>query len=127
MPTGNSFSQINLYIARQASNPARYILEIPHQLMLGWIPSIIGIGIRAFLYRLMLRMDGWAAIDQGVRLRFPSNIRLGHGAYIDERAYLHACPSGIRIGDRSIVMHGAVLHTYNFRSLPHAFIEIGEG
>jgi acetyltransferase-like isoleucine patch superfamily enzyme len=39
--------------------------------------------------------------------------------------YLHACPDGIRIGDNTFIMHGAVLHVYNFRNLPHAFIRIG--
>ena len=33
--------------------------------------------------------------------------------------------SGIRIGDNTFIMHGAVLHVYNFRQLPHAFIHIG--
>jgi len=30
------------------------------------------------------------------------------------------------LGDRSIVMHGAVLHVYNFRGLPNSGIFIGE-
>ncbi|HEX7433556.1 MAG TPA: acyltransferase, partial [Anaerolineaceae bacterium] len=30
------------------------------------------------------------------------------------------------IGDRTVVMHGSVLHVYNFRDLPHAGIKIGE-
>ena len=32
---------------------------------------------------------------------------------------------GVTIGDNTFVMHGAVLHVYNFRDLPHAFIRIG--
>ena len=34
-------------------------------------------------------------------------------------------PDGITIGENSYIMHGAVLHVYNFRDLPHAFIRIG--
>lgn len=94
-------------------------------LLLGWVPTVLGIGIRAVAYRLILRMDGVAAIENGVRLRFASLIRLGRHAYLDQGVYLHACPGGITIGDRSLVMHGAVLHVYNFRDLPHAFIHIG--
>ncbi len=41
------------------------------------------------------------------------------------RVYLHATPGGIEIGAGTFVMHGAVLHVYNFRDLPHAFIRIG--
>jgi acetyltransferase-like isoleucine patch superfamily enzyme len=71
-------------------------------------------------------MDGVAAIENGVRLRFADHIRLGKGVYLDQGSYLHACPKGIEIGDRSIVMHGAVLHVYNFRDMPHSGIKIGK-
>ncbi|MGB8982969.1 MAG: acyltransferase, partial [Anaerolineales bacterium] len=93
--------------------------------LFGWIPTIIGVGLRAIFYRLILRMDGVAAIESRVRLRFADRIRLGHGVYLDEGVYLHACPQGIEIGPRSIVMHGAVLHVYNFRDMPHSRIRIG--
>jgi acetyltransferase-like isoleucine patch superfamily enzyme len=85
----------------------------------------VGIGLRGLLYRLLLRMDGLVAIENGVRLRFADQIHLGRGVYLDQGAYLHACPGGIAIGDNTYVMHGAVLHVYNFRDLPHAFIRIG--
>ena len=78
------------------------------------------------LYRLILHMQGISAIEQNVRLRFADNIHLGRGVYIDQGAYLHACPKGIEIGDRTIVMHGAVLHVYNFREMPHSGIKIGK-
>ncbi|MGC8782479.1 MAG: acyltransferase [Anaerolineae bacterium] len=116
---------LRLYIGRQATHPGRYALEQLCFLLAGWVPTIIGIGLRAALYRLILRMDGIAAIENGVRLRFASNIRLGRNVYLDQGVYLHACPQGIAIGDNTLIMHGAVLHVYNFRNLPHAFIHIG--
>ncbi len=116
---------LGLYIKRQASSPARYALEQTLYALIGWLPTVIGIALRAMLYRLILRMDGIAAIENGVRLRFADQIHLGRGAYLDQGVYLHACPQGISIGDNSFVMHGAVLHVYNFRELPHAFIRIG--
>jgi len=70
-------------------------------------------------------MRGVAAIENGVRIRFADQIELGRNAYIDQGVYLHACPDGISIGDNTFVMHGSVLHVYNFRELPHAFIRIG--
>jgi acetyltransferase-like isoleucine patch superfamily enzyme len=83
------------------------------------------VGLRGLFYRLILRMDGAAAIESRVRLRFADHIRLGHGVYLDEGVYLHACPRGIEIGPGTIVMHGAVLHVYNFRGMPHSGITIG--
>ncbi len=93
--------------------------------LIGWVPTIVGIGLRGFVYRLILKMDGMAAIENNVRLRFASNITLKNGVYLDQGAYLHACPNGIEIGEDSIVMHGAVLHVYNFRDLPNSGIKIG--
>lgn len=119
------WSQILLYLSRQASSTGRYLLEQTLFLLLGWIPTVLGIGLRGLFYRLILQMDGWAAIENNVRLRFADNIRLGHGVYLDQNTYLHACPQGIEIGSNTLIMHGAVLHVYNFRQIPHAGIQIG--
>ncbi len=118
-------AQLRLYVARQADSPLRYVLEQVLQGALGWVPTPAGMALRGLAYRLMLRMDGWAAIEPGVRLRFASRLRLGHGSYLDAGVYIHACPEGVSIGPRTLVMHGAVLHVYNFRHLPHAGIRIG--
>ncbi|NKQ35878.1 MAG: acyltransferase [Chloroflexi bacterium] len=117
---------MRLYLSRQASSLGRYVLEQTLYLLIGWIPTIVGIGLRAVLYRLILRMDGMAAIENGVRLRFANLITLHKGVYLDSRTYLHACPNGIEIGEDTIVMHGAILHVYNFRDLPDAGIKIGK-
>lgn len=116
---------LHLYISRQASSLARYSFEQTLMTLLGWIPTIIGMGIRGVFYRLILSMVGWAAIENGVRIRFADKVKLGHGVYLDQGTYLHACPQGIEIGENTIVMHGAVLHVYNFREIPHAGIKIG--
>lgn len=110
---------------RQADGLGRYLLEQTLFALTGWVPTVVGIALRAVLYRLILKMQGIAAIESGVRLRFASRITLGRGAYLDHGAYLHACPAGISIGENTIVMHHAVLHVYNFRGLPHAGIKIG--
>lgn len=117
--------QISLYLARQATSPARYLWEQAVQAIAGWIPGIVGIGVRGLLYRGILQMDGIAAIEDGVRLRFASNVRLGRGVYLDHGAYIHACPGGVSIGPDSLVMKNAILHVYNFRDLPRAGITIG--
>jgi hypothetical protein len=89
---------IRLYLSRQAAGIGRYILEQVVLLLFGWIPTILGIGIRGVAYRLILRMNGWVAIERNVRIRFASNLTLDHGVYLDESVYLHACPGGIYIG-----------------------------
>jgi len=117
--------QLRLYLSRQASSIFRYVLEQTILFLFGWIPTIVGVGLRGLFYRLIMKMDGVAAIESRVRIRFADHIKLGRGVYIDEGAYLHACPQGIGIGENTIVMHGAVLHVYNFRDMPHSRIKIG--
>jgi acetyltransferase-like isoleucine patch superfamily enzyme len=124
-PKSPALAGLRLYISRQSSSLWRYLLENLLFLLVGWVPTVLGIALRGVFYRLILKMDGLAAIESGVRLRFPNLIRLGHGAYLDQGTYLHACPAGIQIGEKTIVMHGAILHVYNFRNLPHAGIKIG--
>jgi acetyltransferase-like isoleucine patch superfamily enzyme len=118
-------NNMRLYLDRQASSLLRYLYEQTFLVFLGWIPTIVGIGLRGMLYRFILQMDGIAAIENNVRLRFTDHIKLGHSVYLDQGAYLHACPGGIDIGAGTIVMHGAILHVYNFRNLPHSGIKIG--
>jgi acetyltransferase-like isoleucine patch superfamily enzyme len=118
-------NSISLYLNRQADGLARYILEQVLYFCVGWIPTILGIALRGILYRAILHMNGWAAVENNVRLRFANHIHLDHGTYIDQGVYLHACPNGIEIGKNTIVMHGAILHVYNFRNLPRSGITIG--
>ena len=125
-PITTLIENINLYLSRQASSFGRYLLEQIIYILLSWIPTIVGIGLRGIFYRLILKMDGAAAIENQVRLRYANHIRLGNGVYLDQSTYLHACPNGIALGDRTIVMHGAVLHVYNFRDLPNSGITIGK-
>ncbi len=118
--------RLRLYLRRQAASIPRYCLEQIILSIFGWIPSIIGIPIRAIVYRIILHMDGLAAIENNVRIRFASNIHLANGVYLDQGVYLHACPNGIEIGTHTFVMHYAELHVYNFRNLPDSRIRIGK-
>jgi acetyltransferase-like isoleucine patch superfamily enzyme len=119
-------SRFQLYLHRQASSFGRYCLEQSLQWIFGGIPTIIGIAVRVVVYRAMLKMDGVAAIESNVRIRFADHVRLARGVYLDEGVYLHATPNGIEIGENTYVMHHAELHVYNFRNLPHAGIKIGK-
>ncbi len=118
-------AQLHLYLSRQASSLPRYAIEQVAQASLGWMPSIIGVGLRGLAYRAIMQMEGMAAIEDGVRLRFADQVRLGRGAYLDHGVYIHACPGGVSIGAETLVMKNAILHVYNFRDLPHSGIRIG--
>lgn len=119
-------SGLRLYLGRQATTIWRYIAEQTIYILFGWIPTVIGMGLRGVFYRLILEMDGWAAIENRVRLRMADNIHLHNGVYLDQNTYLHACPQGIEIGENTIIMFGAILHVYNFRDLPNSGIRIGK-
>ena len=116
---------LRLYLERQAASFWHYVIEQSLYLLIGWVPTFLGMGLRGVFYRLILRMEGWVAIENGVRLRFANNIYLANGVYLDQGVYLHASPKGIKIGENTIIMHGAILHVYNFRNLPQAGISVG--
>jgi acetyltransferase-like isoleucine patch superfamily enzyme len=118
---------LKLYLSRQASSLWRYVLEQVILGLFGWVPSIVGIALRAFVYRLIMHLEGIVAIEDDVRIRFADQIHLAKGVYVDKGAYLHACPGGIKIGEDTFVMHHAELHVYNFRDLPQSGIVIGRG
>jgi len=118
--------RLRYYLAGQASSLPVYILE---QLVLGafgWMPTVVGVGLRALAYRLIMKLEGAPAIEAGVRIAYASNVRLGRGVYLDHGVYLHALPNGITIGEGTFVMHHTMLHVFNFRQLPHAGITIGK-
>lgn len=117
--------QLAAYIATQASGVGAYCKQEVITGLCAWVPSLPGIALRGLAYRLILQARGTPAIESAVRLRFANNIHLGRNVYLDQGVYLHACPGGITIGDDTLLMHGAVLHVYNFRGLPNAGITIG--
>ncbi len=116
---------LDLYIHTQSTGWGAYFLEQSIMALLRDIPGLLGIGLRGIVYRWLLHARGFPYIERGVRLAQPRRITLGRGVYLDEGVYLHACPKGIAIGDGTVIMHGSVLHVYNFRGLPHSGIAIG--
>jgi len=120
-----TLDQLAYYLRGQSTSLPRYVLEQTLFALLSGVPGLLGIGLRGVAYKLILKSDGIPAIEHGVRLVQPANIHLGRGVWLDHGVYLHACPNGISIGADSFIMHGSVLHVFNFRHLPHAGIRIG--
>lgn len=117
--------RLRYYLNGQSTSLGRYVLEQVLFLFLRGIPSIVGIGLRALAYQIILQSEGLPVVEDRVRLCQPSNIHLGRQVYLDHGVYLHACPQGIFIGDETFVMHHAELHVHNFRGLPHSGIWVG--
>jgi len=120
------FEQLRYYVKGQASSLPAYILEQLVLGLFGWVPTVVGIGLRVLAYRLIMRLDGTPAIEGAVRILCASNIRLGKNVYLDRGVYLHALPTGITIGEGTFVMHNTMLHVFNFRNIPEAGITIGK-
>ncbi len=118
-------SMLRYFLAGQSTSLPRYVLEQALFALFGWVPSLVGIALRGLAYKLIIRSEGLPLIEYGVRILHARNLRLGRGVYVDHGVYLHALPNGIRLGDRTIVMHNSILHTFNFRNLPHAGIVVG--
>ncbi|OQY23385.1 MAG: hypothetical protein B6I35_03845, partial [Anaerolineaceae bacterium 4572_32.2] len=74
---------LRYYVEAQSTGLGRYVLEQPLFFFLQGIPSLIGIGLRALAYRLILQSDGLPLVEDHVRLCQPANIHLGRRAYLD--------------------------------------------
>src|SRR5438093_3830840 len=96
--------QLSYYIHGQASSVGEYLLQGLVTTLFAHAPGLLGITLRGLIYPLILRADGFAAIECGVRMRHSRGIRLGNGVYLDQGVYLHACPNGIVIGANTCVM-----------------------
>ncbi len=120
------FAKLQYYINGQARNLPTYISEQLILTLCGWLPTVIGIGVRSVAYRAIMRLRGTVAIERDVRIAYASGITLGNGVYLDQGVYLHGLPNGITIGDDTFVMHHTMMHVFNFRNLPNAKITIGK-
>jgi acetyltransferase-like isoleucine patch superfamily enzyme len=118
-------AMLRYFLAGQSTSLPRYVLEQLLFALFGWVPSLVGIGLRGLAYKLIVKSEGIPIIEKSVRILQAKNLRLGRSVFVDQGVYLHACPDGITIGDRSFVMHNSILHVFNFRDLPHAGITIG--
>ncbi len=51
----NLLSGLRLYQQRQSNNSFNYVIEQILYLFFGWVPTILGIGLRGLFYRLILK------------------------------------------------------------------------
>ena len=116
---------MGLYLSASSGGLFPYLAEEFLTLTCGWVPTLVGIGIRAALYRLLIQGRGWFVVEAGARIRGMKFIRIEEGVYLDQGVYLHGRPGGLELGAGTRVMSGAVLHVYNFRDLPGAGISLG--
>jgi acetyltransferase-like isoleucine patch superfamily enzyme len=121
----SAFGALAFYLKSKTRSPWHYCTGEFLQGLLGWIPGIIGIGLRAFFYKSFLKTSGLVAIEDHVRIVRPEDVRLGRHAYLDCGVYLHGGAGGLELGDDSWLMNGCRLHVFNFRGLKQAGIRIG--
>lgn len=114
------------YLHGKSSSMWRYLFSEAIQALVGWMPSIVGIGVRSVLYKAILTAEGLPAIEDHVRLCRAEDITFGPGVYIDHGVYLHGGKGGLHIGGNSWIMNGCRLHVFNFRDMPQSGIRLGK-
>ncbi len=125
-PQKSTLQLVRWYMLDQSTSVGRYILESILFAAIAWIPTIVGIALRACFYRLILTCRGPVVIEDGVRLRQSANIRLGRGVYLDHGVWLHAGHPGIEIGEFSQVMQHAEIRIVNPDHSPNSGVRIGK-
>ncbi|MEA2625092.1 MAG: hypothetical protein QOD06_1137 [Candidatus Binatota bacterium] len=111
------FSSVQKYQAMTVGRPGVWPL-VKYELLtgtVGLVPGALGILLRQYLYRFLLRQMGrGVVIGRSVTVRHPSKISIGSGSVIDDYALLNALggdDSEIVIGDRALVGRGSVIKT----------------
>ena len=103
---------LRIYLASKTGSPWHYVAGETLQALLGWIPSLVGIGIRGIAYQLFLRAESIPAIEDHVRLSRTEDITLGRSVFIDYGCYLHGGPGELRIGSHSWIMDDSTVLDY---------------
>ena len=126
--TGATLSQVRLYLRRQASSPGRYLLEqtrardrsagFPRWSASASAPSPIA-SILNDARRRRHRERRADPVRQSTSRCSTAPISIRASTCMRART---ASASGAN----SLVMHGSVLHVYNFRDIPHSGIWIGD-
>ena len=116
---------INDYLKAQSGSIPRNVAEELLMLFFGWVPGVLGIAVRAPLWRLLIKGNGYFASDTGVIIKHTGTVEIGNGVFLDRRAYLHGGEKALRIGENTRIMFGASLNVFNYRGLDCSFINIG--
>jgi acetyltransferase-like isoleucine patch superfamily enzyme len=103
-----------IYRYVNSTSVARYFVEQIIFLFCSWIPTILGIILRAVAYKLVLNSKGLQVIEEGVSFKRPKDIHLDKGVYIGRNAYLWGTPNGLFIGANTRVMHNAWINVNNY-------------
>jgi len=91
---------LRLYLSRQAAAcRAMPGTVYPSPCLAGW-PTVVGIGLRAFAYRLIMHLRGIVAVEKVCASALPA--RFAWGARLPRRGRLPPrLPNGIDIGDNT--------------------------
>ncbi len=117
--------KVGLYLRTETTHPLRFVAEQLVFLLVSWVPTTLGVALRALLYPLVVPMRWPVLIERGVSLHRPGAIRLGANVYLAEHVCLMAGGEGITIGDATELLPNVALVIRDHRGIPHPRITIG--
>lgn len=114
------------YLGTRAASPLRYLAEQLPQWLVGFVPGLPGMALRALAYRPLLgRGSAAPLVEGGVELFHMRSIILGKSVYIDRGARLHASVAAISVGACCRIMRGAYLCSFVSNAVPGEGITLG--
>ena len=114
------------YLGSRAASPLRYMAEQLPQWLVGFVPGLPGMALRALVYRPFFgRGSAAPVIEGGVELFHMNSIFLGKSVYIDRGARLHASVAAITVGACCRIMRGAYLCSFVSNAAPGEGIRLG--
>ena len=122
-----TFSEkLSIYVRTLSTSPVRLPLEQLIFLLVSWIPTPLGVALRAILYPMIMRASFPLIVERNATLHRPGAITLGRNVFLGENAYLLAGGQGISMGDYCQIMPNVVLMIRDYRGIPGAGIELGD-
>jgi acetyltransferase-like isoleucine patch superfamily enzyme len=117
--------KLSLYLRTVSTSGPRLLLEQAIFLLASWVPTVVGVGLRALLYPLIVRARWPLVTEKNVTLHRPGRMRFGANVYLSENVYILAGGDGVEIGDYSELLPNVVLMIRDYRGVSGARIEIG--
>jgi acetyltransferase-like isoleucine patch superfamily enzyme len=90
------------------------------------IPTIIGISLRGFIYRIIIKSDGLFGIEENVQICHSKNISFGKNAYIGRNVFIGASGRGIQLYDNVTILDNCYLNIFNYHIKSDAAIVLHE-
>lgn len=102
------------YLSCLFANPARYLIEKALFFLFSRWDGIMGMSMRAVIFRPLFKGEGLFMIEKNVDFRRTDCITLEKGVFIGKNCSIYGMPDGIHLGKNVKIKENCYIDAYNF-------------